>query len=329
MNHRIDRLVKERMIALIHGSITRRLLFIAAPLAVCLVLLFPATASAHAILLRSDPAKDAILRVAPREVRMWFSEDLNPAFSTASVVNASNARASNINAAGQRVDNRDAHVSPSDTKEMDVTLPPNLPPAAYIVLYQTDSAEDGHILRGSFLFYVARPDGSVPTVNANALSGQETQGSNTTPGQLDGPALFNLLMITLVEVGAVFWVGAQMWMIFVLRPVSHDYREERAINQQVQQRFERRFSLPALLVLLLANVGVLVGQALNINVAAAFSPTVIASLASTGRFGTFWTMREIVIEWAELKAARECEGSRAAQEKCIPSMLVSISRMAW
>ena len=117
MNQRIDRLVKERMTALMHGSITRRLLFIAAPLAVCLVLLFPATASAHAILLCSDPAKDAILRVPPREVRMWFSEDLNPAFSTASVVNASNAKASNINAAGQRVDNRDAHVSSSDTKE--------------------------------------------------------------------------------------------------------------------------------------------------------------------------------------------------------------------
>jgi copper transport protein len=295
MNHRIDRLVKERMITLMHRSITCRLLFIAAPLAVCLVLLFPATASAHAILLRSDPAKDAILRVAPREVRMWFSEDLNPAFSTASVVNASNAKASNINAAGQRVDNRDAHVSSSDTKEMDVTLPPNLPPAAYIVLYQTDSAQDGHILRGSFIFYVARPDGSVPTVNANALSGQQALGGNTATGQLDGPALFNLLMITLVEVGAVFWVGAQMWMILVLRPVSDNHQEERAINQRVQHRFAQRFSLPALVVLLLANVGVLVGQALNINAAAAFSPTVIASLASTGRFGTFWTMREIVI----------------------------------
>ncbi len=283
------------MTTILHRYITRRLLLVAASLAVCLALLFPATASAHAILLRSDPAKDAVLKVPPHEVRMWFSEDLNPAFSTTSVVNASNARASNINTPGQRVDNRDAHVSPSDTKEMDVTLPANLPPAAYIVLYQTDSAEDGHILRGSFIFYVARPDGSIPTVNASAIAGQEALGGNTTSGQLDGPALFNLLMITLVEVCAVFWVGAQLWMIFVLRLVSDHHQEERAINQRVQQRFEQRFSLPALLVLLLANVGVLVGQALNINTAAALSPTVIASLASTGRFGTFWTMREIVI----------------------------------
>jgi len=283
------------MTTILHRYITRRLLLVAAPLAVCLVLLLPATASAHAILLRSDPAKDAVLKVSPQEVRMWFSEDLNPAFSTASVVNASNAKASNINSPAQRVDNRDAHVSPSDTKEMDATLPANLAPAAYIVLYQTDSAEDGHILRGSFIFYVARPDGSIPTVNAGAIPGSEALGGNTTSGQLDGSTLFNLLMITLVEVGAVFWVGAQLWMVFVLQLVSDDHQEERAINQRVQQRFERRLSLPALLVLLLANVGVLVGQALNINTAAAFSPTVIASLASTGRFGTFWTMREIVI----------------------------------
>jgi copper transport protein len=283
------------MTTILQRYIARRLLLVAAPLAVCLVLLFPATVSAHAILLRSDPAKDAVLKVPPNEVRMWFSEDLNPAFSTASVIDASNARASNINKPGQRVDNRDAHVSPNDTKEMDVTLLANLPPAAYIVLYQTDSAEDGHILRGSFIFYIARPDGSIPTVNASAIAGQEALGGNNTSGQLDGPALFNLLMITLVEVSAVFWVGAQLWMTFVLRRVSDHHQEEQAINQRVQQRFERRFSLPVLVVLLLANVGVLVGQALNINTAAAFSPTVIASLANTGRFGTFWTMREIVI----------------------------------
>src|SRR5713101_7608724 len=268
---------------------------IAVLLALCLLLLFPGVASAHAILLRSDPAKDAVLRVAPSQVRMWFSEDLNPAFSTASVIDASNTTASNVNAAGHRVDNRDAHVSAGDPKEMDVTLPPNLPPAAYLVLYQTDSAEDGTILRGSFLFFVARPDGSIPSYNGNALTGQNLLGSNTTTGQIDGPTLFNLVAITLVELGAVFWVGAQLWLVFVLQPVTEDHKEESSINQRVRERFERRFSLPALLVLLFANIGVLVGQALNINTAAALSPAVITSLATSGRFGTFWTMREIVI----------------------------------
>src|SRR2546425_10903592 len=109
----------------------------AVPLVLCVSLFFPAVASAHAILLRSDPAKHAVLRVAPSQVRMWFSEHFNPAFSTASVINASNTTSSSVNARGHRVDNRNAHVSPSDSKEMDITLPPNLPPAAYLVLHQT------------------------------------------------------------------------------------------------------------------------------------------------------------------------------------------------
>src|SRR2546425_10140315 len=92
-------------------------------LALCLALLLPGISEAHAILLRSDPAKDAVLRVAPDQVRMWFSEALNPAFSTAVVVNGAN----------QRVDNRDAHISPDDASEMDITLQANLPPSVYVV----------------------------------------------------------------------------------------------------------------------------------------------------------------------------------------------------
>jgi copper transport protein len=111
---------------------------------------------------------------------------------------------------------------------------------------------------------------------------------------LDGLTLFNLVMITLVELGAVFWVGAQLWFVFVLQPATEDHKEESTINRRVQERFERHFSLPVLLVLLFASIGVLVGQALNIN-AAVLSPAVVASLATNGRFGTFWMMREIVI----------------------------------
>ena len=289
------------MKSFLHRATTRRLFLIAIPLAVCLALIFPATASAHAILLRSDPAKDSVLKVAPQQVRMWFSEDLNPAFSTASVVNASNTDASNVNAPGHRVDNRDAHVSPSDTKEMDLTLPPNLPPAAYIVLYRTDSAEDGHILSGSFLFFVERPDGTVPTVNGNAIAGSNTLNNGNTSGlftgQIDGPTLFNLVVITLVELGVVFWVGAQLWLIFVLRRVTKDHKEQSLANQKAQQRFEQRFSPPTLLILLLANIGVLIGQALYIN-DVPLTPALIGNLVTSGRFGTFWTMREIVVALA-------------------------------
>jgi len=276
-------------------AVVQRMFFIAAPFAICLMLLFPVVASAHtahAILLRSDPAKDAILSVAPQQVRMWFSEDLNPVLSTAVVVNAEN----------QRVDNSDAHVSSNDPAEMDVTLMSNLSPAVYIVVWRSDSNDDGHILRGSFIFTLARPDGTVPTLSGNTIPGQNALGSGNLTGlytgQVDGPTLFNLIAITLVELGAVFWVGAQLWLVFVLQPVSEDHKEQSNTNQQVQLRFERLFSFPTLLVLLLANIGVLLGQALNFTGGQwgpAFALTLLSNLATSGRFGTFWMMREIVI----------------------------------
>src|SRR6266699_3897159 len=126
----------------------------------------------RAFLLRSEPPKDSILNVAPHNVRMWFSEDLNPSFSSAVVVNAQN----------HRVDNADAHVSAADSREMDLTLKPNLPPAVYIVVWRSDSNEDGHILRGSFIFTIARPDGSIPTLNGNTVPGQNVLGGGNLTG---------------------------------------------------------------------------------------------------------------------------------------------------
>src|SRR5258707_3694334 len=270
----------------------RRRLLAAALFAVCLVLLFPGISLAHAILLRSDPARDAVLPVAPDQVRMWFSEELNSALSTAVVVNGANTR----------VDMGDAHVSLSDPTEMDLSLKPNLPPAAYVVVWRTDSTDDGHVLSGSFLFTVARADGTVPTLSpgtnpgAIALGGSSLSGQYT--GQLDSPTSFNLVMITLVELGAVFWVGAALWQLFVLQPSSEEHADLGVANQRVQQRFARRFSLPTLLALLLANIGVLIGQAVSItggNFATAFAPSLLGELVSSGSFGVFWLMRVIII----------------------------------
>src|SRR5215469_10977883 len=160
------------MTSFLHRLTTRRFLLLALPLALFLTLLFPAVASAHAILLRSDPAADSQLTAAPQQVRMWFSEALNPAFSTAVVINEKN----------KRVDNRDAHVSPNDQTEMDLTLQSNLPPAVYIVIYRTDSAVDGHILRGSFIFGV----GTAPTLSPGANPGANVLGGGNLNGSSSG-----------------------------------------------------------------------------------------------------------------------------------------------
>lgn len=280
------------MLSRVHFPAVRRRVLVAVLFAVCLALLFPGKSLAHAVLLRSDPAKDAVLPVAPDQVRMWFTEDLNPALSTAVVVNEANAR----------VDLGDARVSIDDATEMDVSLKPNLPPTVYTVVYRTDSTVDGHVLTGSFLFTVARPDGTVPTLNPNAHPGVNVLGGSSLngqyTGQLDGPTFFNLVMVTLVELGVVFWVGASLWQLFVLQTATEEHAELGEANQQVQQRFARRLALPTLLMLLLANVGVLIGQAVNVtggNFAAAFAPRLLDELVTGGSFGIFWLVRVIII----------------------------------
>jgi copper transport protein len=252
-------------------------------------------ASAHAILLRSDPAKDAILRSVPRGVRMWFSEDLTPVISTAAV----------LNTASQRVDQRDAGVSPDDSREMDLSLPADLPPGPYLVLWRTGSADDGHSLRGSFLFTIANPDGSVPASQGITAPKQDPLGSNYTSvgsGGLDGPTLFLFAMITLVDLGATFWGGAVLWLALVHRRAK---AAGPLLQQAVAHRYERRFALPVLLLLLVANVGVLAGQGLGATGGswlAALSPDLLAQLATSSRFGYYWLLREGVLIIAILAA---------------------------
>lgn len=263
-----------------------RLLLVALPLALGLALVFPLPASAHAVLLRSDPANNAVLRVPPDQVRLWFSEDLNAAFSTLSVVNSAN----------QRVDNQDAQLAPDDARELEVTLKPNLPPAVYIVIWQSDSADDGHVESSSFVFTVARPDGSLPPMTGNAVPGGNVPAVQSIAGQLDGPTVFSLLMITLVELGAVFWVGAHCWLLFVLPPPA-DQAQEQDINQRVRRRFEGRLLPFTLFIILLANTGVLIGQALALtrgNWGSAFAPSLLWNLVTTSTAGLFWLLREIV-----------------------------------
>ena len=68
-------------------------------------------------------------------------------------------------------------------------------------------------------------------------SSSQAQGGSALSGQLDGPTWLTLFMITLLDLGAVFWVGAHLWQLFVLPAATEDHQELNAINRQVQHRF--------------------------------------------------------------------------------------------
>ena len=102
-----------------------------------------AGAGAHAFLDHADPRVGRTVKTPPANVRIWFTEGLEPAFSSMQVVNE----------AGQRVDKADSQVDSSDRTLLRVSLP-QLTPGTYKVIWRVLSV-DSHVTEGDFTFRVA------------------------------------------------------------------------------------------------------------------------------------------------------------------------------
>ncbi len=98
-------------------------------------------AYAHAHLSRAEPRVGSTVTPAPREVSLWFTEGLEPAFSTIEVRDAE----------GARVDEGEAQVSGST---MRIGLK-ELSPGAYKVNWRALSV-DTHKTEGDFSFQVGK-----------------------------------------------------------------------------------------------------------------------------------------------------------------------------
>jgi methionine-rich copper-binding protein CopC len=97
---------------------------------------------AHAELTRAMPPAGGNVAVAPNEVAVNFSEQLEPAFSTIVVRDS----------VGKQVDKADAHVDKEDRTIMRVSLQP-LPRGTYTVKWRAVTV-DTHRTEGAFIFRV-------------------------------------------------------------------------------------------------------------------------------------------------------------------------------
>lgn len=114
------------------------------PLVTVLPLLFlfaTGEASAHAMLDHAEPRVGNKVATAPHEVTLWFTQKLEPAFSTITVTNS----------AGQRVDTGKTRVSGS---QMSVSLRPG-GAGTYHVTWHVLST-DSHTTDGNFTFQVGQ-----------------------------------------------------------------------------------------------------------------------------------------------------------------------------
>lgn len=100
-------------------------------------------AAAHAFLDQSEPRVGSTVHSAPVEVRLWFNQEIEPAFSTIRVSSA----------AGERVDNEDVKVEPANHSILYVSLK-RLDHGRYTVKWRVVSV-DTHVTEGDFSFNVA------------------------------------------------------------------------------------------------------------------------------------------------------------------------------
>jgi hypothetical protein len=111
---------------------------------VLIVLADSARLEAHAFLKAAEPAVGSTVQTSPNEVRIRFTENIEPAFSKIQV----------FNAPGKEVDKRDAHLDPSDHALLRVSLP-RLGAGIYKVVWRVVSV-DTHVTNGDFTFRVGR-----------------------------------------------------------------------------------------------------------------------------------------------------------------------------
>jgi copper resistance protein C len=115
---------------------------LAAAFALAAMLIAPCAVRAHAFLDHADPAVGSTVPTAPGVVHIWFTQELEPAFSWIQITDKS----------GAAVNDGTSFVDPSNKQEMDIKLKP-LQGGTYTVKWHALSV-DTHTTEGDFTFQV-------------------------------------------------------------------------------------------------------------------------------------------------------------------------------
>ena len=105
-------------------------------------LIVPSAVRAHAFLDHSDPAVGSTVPAAPTVLHIWFTQELEPAFSWIKITDKS----------GADVSDGTSFVDPSNKQEMDIKLKP-MEGGTYSVKWHALSV-DTHTTEGDFTFQV-------------------------------------------------------------------------------------------------------------------------------------------------------------------------------
>ena len=161
-------------------------------LALLLALSISGVVLAHADIVRSDPAANAVLEQAPSQVTIEFTEAVEPRLSKIEVLYED----------GSVADNHDTARDPGNPAKLSVTLKDSQP-GTYIVSWRALSEVDGHVTSGSYVFSVGQP------IDPAKLG---VSGSGTVISPLD------MIARALAFIGQAVIAGAVAFRWLVWRP---------------------------------------------------------------------------------------------------------------
>lgn len=225
---------------------------------------------AHANFERSSPAVNAELNAAPDEIRLWFTEPLEPAFSRITLRDSH----------GTLVEIPPVQVDIADRHQLFVPLD-GLPDGLYSVSWCVTSSADGHTTQGSFSF----------GINA-VMSSTDVEANPEPPIAVESVSVraFNLLAVSLM-------IGGIGFILFVWQPTTTG---DAALSAQWLFRFVRMGwgCLGAALVLGLA---LQTSLATDLSFWDTFTSAAWQVIITQTTFGRLWLIR--VLLWLAIGIA--------------------------
>ena len=199
------------------------------------------SASGHAVLEGSTPARGAELKVAPDRVAFRFNEPVEASLGAVRV----------FNTAGEEVQSGGLERPGESAEAIAAELPDGLPDGLYTATYHVVSA-DAHPISGGITFTVGKPGANQQAfVQGKTIS--ELLAENET-GTVTEVGFWFVRMVGYLAIALA--IGAIVWMLFVLgraRSLPESSRDE------IISRF-RRLVLPAAVVGLVASLLAIIFQ---------------------------------------------------------------------
>jgi copper transport protein len=248
----------------------------AGTLALALLAVLPAAASAHASLEATQPTRGEQVQRPPERVTLRFDEPVEIAFGSLRVYDA----------AGDRVDRGSAEHPDGASDQVTVRVQDSLQDGVYTATYRVISA-DSHPVSGGFTFTVGS-GGAAPRLGVDELIPTASAGPVTEAGFGVVRAL-SYLSIALVAGGIAF--GLAVWA-----PSLREATGAEPSWQGASEAFASRWRALALGAAVVGVVTAALGIVLQGATASgesfwsALDPTVVRDILGT-RFGTVWGLR--------------------------------------